>query len=791
MNLDKNQQKAVESNAKDIMVIASAGSGKALVNGSKVQTPNGSVNIENLLVGDKVFGTNGEAHNVIGVFPQGEKQVYEVNFSDGTTIRCNDEHLWTYQTRGTRQCKNIKARGEYKTKTLREIMDEVPLKMGDGWNIYIPMAKPVRYPGKDLSIPPYLLGALLGDGSLGAKGSNSFSNSEADVIRKVDEELNSIGWGLNKCKGDNYDYSLKATSYEGKGYQGKMFLSESLELLGLKGKHSYDKFIPSMYKESSVEDRLAVLKGLIDTDGECTGSGYAYSTASKQLSDDIKEIVESLGGTATEGVKQEPKYTYKGVKMTGRPSYRLQIKTGEAIRKIHTSKKHESKWEEGQSSARRTIRSIVETDTHAQMTCISVDAPDKLFLTDNYVVTHNTLTLVERVRHLVEVKNVEPSSIACITFTNMASNEMKKRLGDVVGIGDAFIGTIHSFANTIFKQSSINYMLLTTEKSIELHTEVLERNIFLYKNLTLQDYLAFLDIEKLYLQGLASEEEAIPGNFFSPSKYAEYMKLENSVYALCKERNIITFNELLEKTKEYYESIDGSMEYVLVDEFQDVGLLEAQFISSLNATNTFLVGDDYQSIYGFKGADVDIFKNVVRDKNVEVITLENSYRCAKEILDFGDKIIKQVKSRIKKNIIPMSTAKGRVRVDTKANVDMYLSEIAQQGDFRDWFILCRSNKEVFEMLGKLRNMGVPCMTFKREGHTEAEMMEALESNIVKILTVHVSKGLESKNVILYGRFPETLPGWMMKTAKVKQVEEERRVMYVGITRAKENLIVLN
>lgn len=402
-----------------------------------------------------------------------------------------------------------------------------------------------------------------------------------------------------------------------------------------------------------------------------------------------------------------------------------------------------------------------------------------------------TFTLVERVRHLVEVKNVEPSSIACITFTNMASNEMKKRLGDVVGIGDAFIGTIHSFANTIFKQSAINYMLLTTEKSIELHTEVLERNIFLYRNLTLQDYLEFLDIEKLYLQGLVSEEEAIPVNFFSPSKYAEYMKLENSVYALCKERNIITFNELLEKTKEYYESIDGSMEYVLVDEFQDVGLLEAQFISSLNATNTFLVGDDYQSIYGFKGADVDIFKNVVRDKNVEVITLENSYRCAKEILEFGDKIIKQVKSRIKKNVIPMSTTKGRVRVDTKSNVDLYLSEIAQQGDFRDWFILCRSNKEVFEMLGKLRSIGVPCMTFKREGHTEAEMMEALESNIVKILTVHVSKGLESKNVILYGRFPETLPGWMMKTAKIKQVEEERRVMYVGVTRAKENLIVLN
>lgn len=408
-----------------------------------------------------------------------------------------------------------------------------------------------------------------------------------------------------------------------------------------------------------------------------------------------------------------------------------------------------------------------------------------------------TYTVVERVRYLIENLGVEPSSITCITFTNMAANEMKNRLRDVPGIGDAFIGTIHSFANRIFKQSDINYSLLTTDMSIKLHTEVLQRNSFLYKNLTLQDYLMFLDVEKDYLKGLISEEEALPINFFRPSQYAEYRKLESTVMKLCNDRNILTFNELLKKTREYYRSIDGTMEYVLVDEYQDVGTLEAQFIEALNATNTFFVGDDYQSIYGFKGADVEIFKSVVRNEEVEVIKLQNSYRCAPEILRFGDKIISQVNSRIEKEVIPMSKAKGTVRIDTKKNVNKYLDELKKDGNYGDWFILCRSNKEVFELLGELNERDIPAVTFKRSGQSEDQLMEALKSNAVKLLTVHVSKGLESKNVILYGAFPEKIPQWQLQAAKNSRssksfnIEEERRVMYVGVTRAKENLIVLN
>ena len=79
---------------------------------------------------------------------------------------------------------------------------------------------------------------------------------------------------------------------------------------------------------------------------------------------------------------------------------------------------------------------------------------------------------------------------------------------------------------------------------------------------------------------------------------------------------------------------------------------------------------------------------------------------------------------------------------------------------------------------------MPFTTFKREGMTLANLKKHMNSNRVKLLTVHVSKGLEAKNVILYGNFPVQCPNY-------RRDEEERKVMYVGITRAKENLVILN
>ena len=363
------------------LINASYGNGKALTNNSPVKTPLGDVLISALQVGDKVFGTDGKPQTVIGVFPQGKKRVYEVEFSDGTIVECNDEHLWTYQTLGMRARK----KGQWRTKTLRDIMETEKLKNRHGQNlIYLPMAQPVDYGEKDLPIDPYLLGALIGDGGL--TSGIRFSNSEEDVLERVTDKL--VEWGLALVPIGGCDYRITSPT---KDYENLGLFTQALKEVGLHKVGSRDKRIPTMYLQGSISQRRALLAGLIDTDGSIEGgSSYEYSTVSQELAVQVQELVNSLGLTAKLSVRINPQYTYKEEKRTGQDNYRVRIKPSKQLPKLHNSAKHESHWKEGQSSARRTIRAIRETDRWDEMTCISVDSKDKLFLTTSFIPTHNT-----------------------------------------------------------------------------------------------------------------------------------------------------------------------------------------------------------------------------------------------------------------------------------------------------------------------------------------------------------------------------------------------------------------
>lgn len=409
-----------------------------------------------------------------------------------------------------------------------------------------------------------------------------------------------------------------------------------------------------------------------------------------------------------------------------------------------------------------------------------------------------TRVLTERIRHLVKDLNVPTSNIVSITFTNMAAEEMRARLSDIDTIGDAFIGTIHSFANRIMKESGERYTILSDELNVALHTELIGKYC---KYLTEDKYLDYMDLQNQVSQGKI-DESAVTG-FLTPSELSELNKLEytsefvkediekgtnitfgESVYTLCQQRHIITFNELLRRAKSYFERIRATIEYVFVDELQDVGSLEYNFIRSLNAENYFFVGDDYQAIYGFKGGNVHIFKNLVADESFKTYMLTNNYRNGTDILDLADIVISQVDDRIRKEIVPTKTDKGSVKIMPKSHIVSVLQDLSFKEDFSEYFILVRTNKELYEMTEKCASMGIPCITFKREGMSLLELKKKMKKNAVKILTVHTSKGLEVDNVILYGNFPVSVPFYRVN-------KEERRVMYVGITRARNNLIILN
>lgn len=409
-----------------------------------------------------------------------------------------------------------------------------------------------------------------------------------------------------------------------------------------------------------------------------------------------------------------------------------------------------------------------------------------------------TRVLTERIRHLICDLNVPSCNIVSITFTNMAAEEMRLRLSDIDSIGDSFIGTIHSFANRIMKESGERFTLLNEELNISLHIELIKKYC---TALSEERYMQYLDILKEIAQGKASE--SIAHNFLIPSEFNELNKIElsagfieedmksstpvsfgESVATLCKQRHIITFDELLVKAKAYFEKIKATIEYVFVDELQDVGTLEYNFIRSLNAENYFFVGDDYQAIYGFKGGNVNIFKGLVNDPSFDTYMLTNNYRNGTDILALADIIIRQVDDRIQKEITPIKEETGEVTIMSKANLSVVLDDLLYHDNLKDYFLLVRSNKELFEMTNKCSALGLPFITFKREGMSLSELKRKMNKNALKILTVHTSKGLEVDNVILYGNFPVEVPFYRVN-------KEERRVMYVGITRARKSLTILN
>ena len=208
-----------------------------------------------------------------------------------------------------------------------------------------------------------------------------------------------------------------------------------------------------------------------------------------------------------------------------------------------------------------------------------------------------TRCLIERIKRLLN-EGVEAQNIVAITFTNMAGEELRERLIDVPKIGDCFIGTIHSFANKIFKNSDEKYKLFTQEIQDQFMNVLISLQA---KYLSMDKYLLYKDLKKKIDSGLAEEDSL--QTILSPSEIYELKvflgDIDDTTYkqnikTLCKKYNVITFDELLEKTTKYFKEINGKIEYLFVDEYQDIGPLEKQFFIALNADNYFYIGDEKQ-----------------------------------------------------------------------------------------------------------------------------------------------------------------------------------------------------
>ena len=365
------------------------GKGRSQPIDSKVLTINGFVEMGSLKVGSKVISVDGKETKVIGIYPQGKIDVYEIVFSDGSKTECSADHLWTARNKQQKYDEKKNPDNlycQYKVFETKELMKDSRIKMGYS----IPLVSPISFKFRETRIDPYLLGVLLGDACIRDKGIELISaddeilNSVSNILYDLDNSL-----GVKKNRHQHYQLSKKKT--ENNRLNDKNILLTELRNLELTDKTAPFKFIPEIYKINSVEVRLAILQGLMDTDGYINKDGSCmYYTSSSKLAEDIEFIVRSLGGTTTRGIKKEPKYkNNKGEVLTGLPCHIVYIKLPNEFKPFRLQRKLERIKDFTKYFPQRVIRSITKIG-QKECQCIKVDHPTSLYVTDDFIVTHNT-----------------------------------------------------------------------------------------------------------------------------------------------------------------------------------------------------------------------------------------------------------------------------------------------------------------------------------------------------------------------------------------------------------------
>lgn len=367
-------------NNRILFVDSVAGVGKAQPLHSKILTKEGWVEMGSIRVGDVVRSQSGWT-KVVGVFPQGRKEIVRFTFKDGGVVESCVDHLWTVRHNVSKDKPKLSKKVEEVMTTLEVIN---LLDMGGYGNVSLPQLEEVDFESKTLPLDPYVLGVLLGDGSI-SSDTVVLTNQDEEVVKEFSKRLPK-GSVLTPRKAE-HTYSVKGT---GKGREWSNPVKDCLVEMGLMGKRSPEKFIPKEYLMGSVEQRYELIQGLLDTDGtvNSTAGSVNFCTTSKAMAESVREIILSLGGKSSI-VTSRKYYTYKGEKLEGSLSYIVQINVKDKSKLFKLSRKRElvSKTQVWQLS--RNIAGY-EFLGEEYCQCIMVEDPTSLYVTDDYLLTHNT-----------------------------------------------------------------------------------------------------------------------------------------------------------------------------------------------------------------------------------------------------------------------------------------------------------------------------------------------------------------------------------------------------------------
>lgn len=366
------------------IILGTNGSGKAQPLSAKVKTPSGWTTMKDIKVGSIVVAKDGSYVPVTGVYPQGLQQTYRITFKDGRSTLATGDHLW-------------KIYCAKKYPIIPEIVDtnEIIRRLNSPRRmeslVWIDLADSEQSEDVNLPVDPYVLGVMLGDGCF-TKSSIVVSHPDYEIMTEVNSRLKDGYYTVPRNKSDPnacLAYGLSTGRRPGRYF--RHYILDFLRESGLNECKSFQKFIPELYLNASTKQRLELLQGLMDTDGYIdVQSTTSFSTTSERLAYEVQYLVRSLGGLAVIGTKN-PHYQYKGELRHGRKAYSVNIRFKKPSDLFKLSKKKERANDNHQYAKTLRLRiESIEPAGYEECQCIAIDHPDHLYVTDDFVVTHNS-----------------------------------------------------------------------------------------------------------------------------------------------------------------------------------------------------------------------------------------------------------------------------------------------------------------------------------------------------------------------------------------------------------------
>ena len=405
----------------------SMGGGKAQPLDSKVLTVSGWKTMGDVDVGDTVVTPKNTHAKVLNTYFHKDKDIYEITTKSGRVVRACNEHLWI-----------VTITNPKKGTTLDVIdTDEIISLKNKNLKVYLPISEAIGSHGlSNLFVDPYVMGILIAEGCL-TGGYPVFTSADKEVADKVDSWCKSSGYQLTPTK-DGISYRIRSNVFHNDVINSKGQFTNSNEIcnylraIGLADKKSHNKFIPKEYLESSVAQRFELLRGLMDGYGTVSdSSSCSYTTCSEQLKNDFCYLVRSLGGIAKVRTKL-PSYTYKGKKKTGRLSYIISVSFRDNRDVFYLSRK-KNKCHQRKSKHFRDEIVDIKYIGKQDAKCIYIDDNEHLYLTDDFIVTHNTFMGLMRFLLYVD----DPLFIGFV---------IRKNASDLRGAGGAFDEALDMFS---------------------------------------------------------------------------------------------------------------------------------------------------------------------------------------------------------------------------------------------------------------------------------------------------------------------------------------------------------